>query len=128
MKIVSALAVGLVVSGCSVMGGTYDANEYMMFVNIAQTASIAKQSCSVIEHARINADDLNTMASFAVLYTEGQPHNNEMQQISVELAKLTSEFKVSAKDKMSEGYCKLKLDTINNVAKTAMQAEVSKRK
>lgn len=130
MKIFSSIALSLaLLSGCTVLGARYDSNEYLAFANIAFVAQSAKANCGA-EPPELQkfAEQIKDYSSFAVVFTKHEPYNQETYAMAQEIESLSVEFKRASKDKMTEGYCKIKLDTIQHVAEVAMEASASKRR
>jgi hypothetical protein len=124
------LMIGLisVITGCSVIGAKYDANEYSTFTRIAAEAMEAKQVCGNQEQVRYYASRLRDDSAFAIIYTKYESYNEETFQMATEIKKMVDELNVSVdKGNMSQTFCSIKLDIIQQSAETAMRSSASKR-
>jgi len=122
------LLVGLMTTGCSIIGARYDSGEYAAFASLSHKAQSSVQHCTDEGKIRAAASELMDGASYAMIYTKHQSSNGEMYLISTEIMNLTGEFVKSTLRPMSPTYCKNKLSIINQAAETAMAATAAKRR
>lgn len=122
------LVMGLMTTGCSIIGARYDPGEYAAFASLSHKAQLSVQHCTDERKIKLAASELMDSASYAVVYTKHQTSNGEMYLISNEILNLTGEFIKSTLRPMSPMYCKSKLSIINQAAETAMSATAAKRR
>lgn len=127
-KLIGSYCILFTISGCSMFGGVYDTNEYASFTNLAFLADQTRQSCGQKEKVEYLVLQMKHASQYAVLFTKHQPNNNELHKISKELNSLTEELYQASLKSMSETYCNVKTQTIQEMAEVAMKASSSKRR
>jgi len=120
-KILTALTVVLL-SGCAVVDSylmKYDTNEYRIISEIRENANLYKENCNDFELSSINSTAIANKTHFFVFFTEYIPHNEPVQNASVDLNKIAQGLKEQySKGKVSPMFCKIKFDTIEKSAES----------
>jgi len=124
-----ALSILMVLSGCSIVGPTYDTNEYAAFASIAYIAEISQPQCENNATFDQTAQAVFSTSKYAEVFTRHQKYNDGMHSIAELIVKHTQELVTASRtDKMTVQYCKFKLESIQRMAEEAMSATISKRR
>ena len=127
----------VLLAGCSTIEKTVDAflmkfdtNEYKLITDLRTNSSLAKAECSDFEKSKLNVERLYFSALSLRYYAEALPHNGPIQKSSVELFDIVDGMNKQYRNnnKVSEVFCKVKLTSIENNAKTMQVMEGSKPK
>lgn len=126
MKTLISLLVVLSLTGCAT--AFFDNVEYNGLTEIRYNAAIGIDKCSKPEEIVSIAADLMSRSKYLVMYSEHLPHSEESTAIYKKIAEETVNFGKTLTDmKMSQFYCKSKLENIRDAAETA-QKSIAKRK
>lgn len=108
----------------------YDTNEYKLITDIRTKASLSKLNCNDPITAELNATTLAELSVTLKNFAEHLPHNEPIQKSSVELDDMVQGYykQYANNNKVSETFCKIKLNAIEKNATTMQQMEGSKPK
>jgi len=138
MKSLTPILLGslLLLAGCSTLKDTYDAymmagydtNEYFIISDIRTKSSLGAKFCEDRDIAEAVFDELYSQSVLFKNYTENIPRNKNAHDLSLKLFDLTSQAKKQYEDndKVSAGFCKLKIQQINRSAESIQKVIGSK--
>jgi hypothetical protein len=108
----------------------YDNNEYNLINEIRTTSSLAKDDCGDVALSKANSDNLYRLSLTLKNYAENLPHNGPVQKSSVDLFEITNGLNKQYKsgEKVSEVFCRIKMNSIETNATTIQKMEGSKPK
>lgn len=129
------LLVLLMLSGCASIDKTVDAflmkfdtNEYRLITDIRTTAELGKDNCSDQTLSKNTAQQLYFLSTSLKNYSENLPHNKPIQVSAKEMNDIVNGLnkQYQSEQKVSEFFCKIKMDTIVNNAIIMQQMEGGK--
>lgn len=98
----------------------YDTNEYRIVAEIRTDAQKYKTECDNPLTSTVNSVAMADKTRLFVLYSQYQPHNQQVIKSSVELDKIAQGLKDQyvKNNKVSPMFCKLKYETLEHSAET----------
>ena len=122
MKKLLVSSILCLVTGCSLMIGPYDANEYFLITQIRTFAETV--NCDNPIHTSNTFELLYFDAAELKNYSQYLPNNNAEIKLTTDLFKIVEELR--NKEKPSPEYCKIKLNIIAKSAERIQQVTGSK--
>lgn len=136
LKLILLSSTFLFLTGCSTLKDAYDAymmagydtNEYFIISEIRTRSDLAAKLCDNQEEAKQVFDELYAASLLFKNYTQNIPRNKNAHDLSLKLFDLSSQGKKQYDDneKVSPGFCKLKLQQINRSAESIQKVIGSK--
>ena len=120
-KSLSTIAACLVLAGCgSLKDGAlgrfhkYDANEYILTVEIVASARGVEKNCGDSATALTSVAEVRTKTDFLLIYAEGRPYNKSTLTMAQDLRSMIAD--TENKTAMSEFFCR---ERAKNIVKAA---------
>jgi len=121
MRKLIILASFLTLGGCSLFAIRYDANEYRIISEIRAHAILAKENCNDKIASAKESEEIYKQIILFVTYTQYLPKNQNINNSAKELEKISLGLKNAYHNEVSETFCKLKFENIENVAELIQQ-------
>ena len=98
----------------------YDPNEYQLISEIRTTAELSVNKCKNKDEAAQSAETLYEQTLSLMNYSQFLPHDEPVQKATVELNKMAKGLidQYDNNKNISEVFCKIKFQNIENSAKT----------
>lgn len=123
-KILSTLAIVLVLSGCSLLPPNYDNNEYMQFAKLETHSRFLREECVDPVLVRNRLDKMLWDSELLNSYSFFLPRNSEIFEISIILADDVREMMARYDDGEAPSitYCKIKSKAFTTKARRALES------
>jgi len=123
-KVLSLLAVVLIVSGCSLLPPNYDNNEYLQFARLETHSRFLREECVDPILVRNRLDQMLWDAELLNSYSFFLPRNSDIFEISKILAEDVREMMARYDDGEAPSitYCKIKSAAFTTKARRALES------
>ena len=123
-KVLSLLAVVLIVSGCSLLPPNYDNNEYLQFARLETHSRFLREECVYPILVRNRLDQMLWDAELLNSYSFFLPRNSDIFEISKILAEDVREMMARYDDGEAPSitYCKIKSKAFTTKARRALES------
>jgi len=136
MKKLISVCAFFALTGCSTVTNLvdayltkYDTNQYKIVNDIRTVAGVGKTKCNDPQEAGKLANQLAFDTLTLMNFAEFQPHNQHIQNSSIELNKIAQDLSQRySTGSVSVAFCKIKFQIIEDAAKLIQQSEGNKPK